>query len=82
MRWLSRPDSADTRLIVCTGERMSALVTRLYGRAGVRDTDFEVRHAKGLSNEFRCYANFEREGVWRWASSKEESGGEKGVERP
>ncbi|KAF9731745.1 Protein-lysine N-methyltransferase EFM5 [Paraphaeosphaeria minitans] len=69
VRWLSRswtPGSAGVKLIACTGERMESLVTRLYANVGVRTTDFEVRHAKGLSNEFRCYANFEC-GAWKWA---------------
>jgi len=26
----------------------------------------EVIHERGLSNEFRCYANFEAEGVWKF----------------
>lgn len=45
------------RVIVCTGERMEDLVLRLYGKAGVRTTEFLPQHSKGLSNEFRCYAN-------------------------
>ncbi|KAI9868420.1 MAG: hypothetical protein M1813_005863 [Trichoglossum hirsutum] len=53
------------RLIACTGERMESLVTKLYRQAGIRKTSFEPRHAKGLSNEFRCYANFECD-AWRW----------------
>ena len=74
MRWLLRP-SANTRadnnrrLIVCTGERMEELVTtKLYKSLGVRTTDYEVVHARGLSNEFYCYANFEVEGEggWKW----------------
>ncbi|TKA74380.1 hypothetical protein B0A49_02215, partial [Cryomyces minteri] len=47
------------RLIVCTGERMEPLITKLYGKAGTRTTSFNPEHSKGLSNEFRCYANFE-----------------------
>lgn len=45
---------------------MESLVTeKLYGRLGTKTTDFEIMHAKGLSNEFRCYANFECE-AWKW----------------
>jgi hypothetical protein len=48
------------RIIVSTGERMESLVTtKLYGKVGTATTDYEIKHAKGLSNEFRCYANFE-----------------------
>lgn len=74
VRWLSMPSLSvgsvlrqgpDIRLIVCTGATMQALVSRLY--AGVRETDFEPQHEKGrLSNEFRCYANFESE-AWGWS---------------
>jgi EEF1A lysine methyltransferase 1 len=65
VRWLTRTWSpSELKLIVCTGERMEELIHKLYGKAGVRTTDFEPVHAKGLSNEFRCYANFE-EG-WRF----------------
>jgi len=72
VRWLLRPSpntSQVNRLIVCTGERMEELVTtKLYKSLGVRTTDYEVVHARGLSNEFYCYANFEVEGDggWRW----------------
>ena len=44
---------------------MGDLITKLYGGIGVRTTTFEVEHSKGLSNEFRCYANFEC-GDWMW----------------
>lgn len=53
------------RLVACTGERMGSLLGRLYGNVGLRETAFEVVHAKGLSNEFRCWANFEGKG-WGW----------------
>ncbi|KAK6537943.1 hypothetical protein TWF694_010839 [Orbilia ellipsospora] len=74
VRWLAKPstigDKPDRpdrigsreehpRIIVCTGERMKDVVDKMYKKAGVRCTGFEVRHAQGLSNEFRCYANFE-----------------------
>jgi hypothetical protein len=67
-RWLSKSwggSSSDSRLIVCTGERMESLITKLYRPEGVRTTTFEPRHSKGLSNEFLCYANFEC-GKWTW----------------
>ena len=70
MRWLAKSWTQEAlRLLVCTGERMESLITeKLYGRVGTRTTDYEIRHAKGLSNEFRCYANFEC-GAWKWTSS-------------
>ena len=46
---------------------MKELIEKLYARAGTRTTDFDPKHAKGLSNEFRCYANFECE-AWKWAA--------------
>lgn len=62
-RWLSKPDA---KVVVCTGERMAALVTgKLYRGQGVRTTTFEPQHARGLSNEFYCYANFEC-AAWTW----------------
>jgi hypothetical protein len=63
VRWLSKSADDGFRLIVCTGERMETLIHKVYGKAGIRTTDFEVMHAKGLSNEFRCYANFDSE-LW------------------
>ncbi|KAF2433728.1 hypothetical protein EJ08DRAFT_668702 [Tothia fuscella] len=67
VRWMSKSwdghDPPPTRLVVCTGERMETLIHKLYGKAGMRTTDFEVVHSKGLSNEFRCYANFESD-IW------------------
>jgi hypothetical protein len=59
VRWLSKSSDEGLRLIVCTGERMGTLIHKVYGKAGIRTTDFEIVHAKGLSNEFRCYANFD-----------------------
>ncbi|EMD00028.1 hypothetical protein BAUCODRAFT_21701 [Baudoinia panamericana UAMH 10762] len=49
------------RFMSCTGERMAELISKLYDKLGVRMTTFEPEHSKGLSNEFRCYANFECE---------------------
>lgn len=75
VRWLSRhwtappeslqDDGTALRLIVCTGERMETLVNKLYGKVGLHTTTFEPQHSKGLSNEFRCYANFECN-AWEW----------------
>lgn len=74
VRWLSKSwgesvggkaSDTNTRLIVCTGERMQTLVNKLYRPQGIATTTFEPVHAKGLSNEFYCYANFECEN-WRW----------------
>ncbi|EKG16623.1 DNA methylase N-6 adenine-specific conserved site [Macrophomina phaseolina MS6] len=71
VRWLSKSwDPEALRLIICTGERMESMIRKLYGKAGVRTTNFEIQHAKGLSNEFRCYANYESD-VWRWHSEEE-----------
>lgn len=53
------------RFISCTGERMESNILRLYGRIGTKTTNFDPQHSKGLSNEFRCYANFECED-WAW----------------
>jgi len=50
------------KLIACTGERMESLMHKLYSKPGLKTTDFEIVHAKGLSNEFRCYANFSYDG--------------------
>ncbi|KAF2000453.1 hypothetical protein P154DRAFT_522633 [Amniculicola lignicola CBS 123094] len=63
--WTSASDENGLKLIVCTGERMEPLISKLYAKVGTRTTSFEVVHAKGLSNEFRCYANFEC-GAWKW----------------
>lgn len=69
LRWLARSWDGSSQLIICTGERLQDLIKKLYGRAGVRATDFDVVHA-GLKNEFYCYANFEKRGVWQWKSSE------------
>lgn len=53
------------RFISCTGERMESNILRLYQTIGVKTTTFEPEHSKGLSNEFRCYSNFECD-VWKW----------------
>lgn len=63
-RWLLKPSSAATtshgpRVVVSTGERVQALVLKLFQPFGMRITTFEPQHASGLSNQFHCYANFE-----------------------
>lgn len=64
VRWLAKSWDHDLKLIQCTGERMEDLMLKLYGKVGLKTTDFEIIHAKGLSNEFRCYANFDCT-VWK-----------------
>ncbi|GME26429.1 DNA methylase N-6 adenine-specific conserved site [Neofusicoccum parvum] len=72
VRWLAKSwDPATLRLIICTGERMESMMGKLYGKAGVRTTDFEIQHSNGLSNEFRCYANYESN-VWQWSAEAEQ----------
>ncbi|KAF2751664.1 hypothetical protein M011DRAFT_463174 [Sporormia fimetaria CBS 119925] len=67
VRWLAKSWTPDAvQLIGCTGERMESLTQKLYAKVGVKTTTFEPKHAKGLSNEFRCYANFECED-WKFA---------------
>jgi len=68
--WASPTASQDSKLIVCTGERMETLIRKLYRPQGIATTDFEPVHSKGLSNEFLCYANFECE-KWKWKSEKD-----------
>ena len=69
-RWLAKRWSKDdslmraeelpkTQLIICTGERMSSIIDKLYRKVGVGVTTFLPEHSKGLSNEFRCFANFD-----------------------
>ncbi|KAF6819648.1 Protein-lysine N-methyltransferase EFM5 [Colletotrichum plurivorum] len=67
VRWMMKPDAASKgRVIVCTGERMESLVAKVYKAFGVKTTTYEPKHARGLSNEFYCYANFEcQDWVWR-----------------
>ena len=67
VRFLARSWTHDQlRLLSCTGERMEPLMAKLYGNIGMHTTTFEPEHSKGLSNEFRCYANFEcMEWTWR-----------------
>lgn len=78
VRWLSKGWGTSSnslaekeKLILCTGERMSTLITqKLYKPQGVKTTTFEPMHSKGLSNEFMCYANFECD-AWSWKGEVE-----------
>ncbi|KAI3403145.2 hypothetical protein KGF56_004034 [Candida oxycetoniae] len=56
---LEKTISGDSKfkLISSTGERMRDIVPKLY--PGLKMTTFLPEHKNGLSNEFRCYANFE-----------------------
>ena len=64
VRWLSKPvESGPLRIVVCTGERMEATIHKLY--RGIKTTSFEPQHTHGLSNEFRCYANYASQGAWQ-----------------
>ncbi|KAG9649841.1 N-6 adenine-specific DNA methyltransferas-like protein 2, partial [Aureobasidium melanogenum] len=65
VRWLAKTWETPLKLIQCTGERMESLAHKLYGKAGMRTTTFLPEHSKGLSNEFRCYANFECD-AWKF----------------
>ncbi|KAK5713006.1 Protein-lysine N-methyltransferase efm5 [Elasticomyces elasticus] len=53
------------RFISCTGERVGETIAKLYSKIAVKTTTFEPQHSKGLSNEFRCHANFECPS-WTW----------------
>ncbi|KAG0642814.1 putative N6-adenine methyltransferase-domain-containing protein [Tuber brumale] len=79
-RWLMKPwvaptraastsrDTAEqspTRIMICTGQVVKELVEKLFRQAGVRATTLEIRHSKGLSNEFLCYSSFESERI-KW----------------
>lgn len=72
VRWLSRSwgTPAESKLVVCTGERMERVIHRLYRPQGIKTTSFEPVHSKGLSNEFFCYANFECR-VWNWVEQRQ-----------
>ncbi|KAH6989443.1 putative N6-adenine methyltransferase-domain-containing protein [Ilyonectria sp. MPI-CAGE-AT-0026] len=64
-RWLLKPSSIP-RIIVCTGERMTDIVVKLYRSFDVRSTTFEPAHSGTLSNQYYCYANFECPSwIWR-----------------
>lgn len=65
-RWMAKSGGgSDSKIIVCTGERMKDLVGKVYKSFGVRSTTYEPAHAKNLNNEFWCYANFPSE-HWDW----------------
>lgn len=67
VRWLLKPQipsAPQPRVIVCTGERMQDIVSKLYRSLKVQTTDFEPYH-EGLNNHYYCYANFECSS-WKW----------------
>ena len=70
VRYLSKTLAVpeEGRTVICTGERMESLITKLYKAQGVKTTDYEPVHTKGLSNEFWCYANWEC-ADWKWKSA-------------
>lgn len=55
---------SSSKFITCTGERMSEQVHKNY--SDIHTTSFFPEHKNGLSNEFRCYANFECS-KWKFA---------------
>ncbi|KHJ34902.1 putative n-6 adenine-specific dna methyltransferase 2 [Erysiphe necator] len=73
VKWLSKsweimPESRaeESRLVICTGERMEKTIQKLYQKRGIFRTNFEPTHTKQqLSNEFLCFANFECT-QWLW----------------
>ncbi|APA14107.1 hypothetical protein sscle_12g088770 [Sclerotinia sclerotiorum 1980 UF-70] len=65
MSWGQEQSASPSKLIVCTGERVGEIVNKLYRPQGIATTTFLPVHAKGLSNEFFCFANFECE-HWTW----------------
>ncbi|KAG7147556.1 Protein-lysine N-methyltransferase EFM5 like protein [Verticillium longisporum] len=72
VRWLASPQVTTTgRVIVSTGERMRDLIAKVYRSFGVKLTTFEPKHARGLSNEFCCYASYECQ-LWRWQQMTED----------
>ena len=60
---LTKNGVAKHRLVSCTGERMHEIIARVYPKTHM--TTFLPEHANGLSNEFRCYADFEWRG-WKF----------------
>lgn len=83
VKWLCKPaqpanpadvgpsNGNEPRIIISSGERMEILINKLYRSYGVRTSDYEPEHAKGLSNEFYCYANFAPNDCWGWKTPKE-----------
>ncbi|TQN73798.1 Protein-lysine N-methyltransferase EFM5 [Colletotrichum shisoi] len=72
VRWLGKPDATNfnNRVIIVTGERMATLVNKVYRPLGVRTVDWAPTFARGLSNEFYCFANFEcKDWTWREAAT-------------
>ncbi|KAF8456720.1 putative N6-adenine methyltransferase-domain-containing protein [Terfezia claveryi] len=53
------------RVIVCTGERVAQLVERYYAKEGVRETEWNVVHERGLSNPFSCFSSYQGK-RWQW----------------
>ncbi|KAI9643308.1 Protein-lysine N-methyltransferase efm5 [Ciborinia camelliae] len=70
MSWGQEDSASPSKLIVCTGERVGEVVNKLYRPQGIATTTFLPVHAKGLSNEFFCFANFECE-HWTWRKPEE-----------
>lgn len=75
-RWLLKPvpagiseqdlkDGVGRRVVVCTGETVSGLIERYYGKEGVRETTWVVKHERDLSNPFVCLASYEGR-RWNW----------------
>ncbi|KAK9473717.1 protein-lysine N-methyltransferase [Dipodascopsis tothii] len=56
-RVLLNAESPARATVVCTGNKVEDIVERIY--PGIRRTTFRPEHARGLSNEFRCYATSE-----------------------
>lgn len=62
-RFMAKQDTGS--VIVCTGERMKDVIKKVYPTTKI--TTFRPEHGNGLSNEFRCYANYESElGNWKY----------------
>lgn len=62
---LKAGEKTESKVIVCTGERVSEVIQKVY--PGIHITDYFPEHANGLSNEFRCYSNFECPS-WKFSS--------------
>lgn len=60
---LTKSGVSKHRLMSCTGERMKDVLKNAY--EGIKITTFLPEHANGLSNEFKCYADFECE-QWKF----------------
>jgi hypothetical protein len=53
IRFLSKED---THLMICTGEVMEPLLTRLF--CNIQTTSFYPKHTHQLSNPFLCFTNY------------------------